>query len=92
MGLERRSCGAGTSSSPTHGIAKCVRGRRGRRPSGVEVGAGSDAVVYRRFSMTVLGAVPRKAVLKHTHSTRFASSKGPRARVARWSVRLLLQS
>ena len=29
--------------SPTHGTAECVRGRRGRRPSGVEVGAGSGA-------------------------------------------------
>ena len=31
--------------SPTHGIAECVRGRRGRRPSGVEVGAGSGAAL-----------------------------------------------
>ncbi len=42
INLSRRR---GTSWSPTHGIAECVRGRRGRRPSGVEVGAGSGAAV-----------------------------------------------
>jgi hypothetical protein len=39
--------------------------RRGREACGVRA-------VYRRFPNTLLGDMPRKAVLKHAHSKRFA--------------------
>ena len=83
--------GVGTSPSPTNEIAEWVCGRRGRRPSRVEVAAGCGAAICRRSSKTMIGHIPNKAVLRHTHSpaaaglraaahvrARAASVQGPR--------------
>jgi len=49
--------------------SSCANRRRGREAFGVRP-------LKRRFPNTVIGDVPRKAVLKHAHSKRFAPS-GP---------------